>query len=89
MALGALRADILREVIARAARLAAPGAIVGIAIAAGLARMLRTLLLGVSPFDPLTYGGTAALLIAVCLFASFVPALRAASASPLDALRAD
>jgi macrolide transport system ATP-binding/permease protein len=89
MALGALRADILREVITRAARLAAPGAIVGIAIAAGLARLLRTLLLGVSPFDPLTYGGTAALLIAVCLFASFVPALRAASASPLDALRAD
>jgi len=43
----------------------------------------------VSPFDPLTYGGTAALLIAVCLFASFVPALQAASASPLDALRAD
>jgi putative ABC transport system permease protein len=89
MALGALRADILREVIARAARLAAPGAIVGIAIAAGLARLLRTLLLGVSPFDPLTYGGTAALLTAVCLFASFVPALRAASASPLVALRAD
>ena len=59
------------------------------AIAAGVARMLRTLLLGVSPFDPLTYGGTAVLLMAVCLLASFVPALRAASASPLEALRAD
>jgi predicted permease len=89
MALGALRADILREVVGRGARLAVPGALLGVAIAAGLATMLRTLLLGVSPFDPLTYGGTAGLLMTVCLIASFVPALRAATASPLDALRAD
>jgi ABC-type antimicrobial peptide transport system permease subunit len=47
------------------------------------------LLLGVSPFDPLTYGGTALLLVAICVLASFVPALRAATASPLEALRAD
>jgi len=89
MALGALRADILGEVVSRAARLAVPGALLGMAIAAGVASMLRTLLLGVSPFDPLTYGGTAVLLMAICLLASFAPALRAASASPLDALRAD
>jgi ABC-type lipoprotein release transport system permease subunit len=47
------------------------------------------MLLDVSPFDPFTYGGTAGALLMVCLLASFVPALRAASASPLDALRAD
>jgi putative ABC transport system permease protein len=89
MALGALRADILREVISRGARLAVPGALLGMAIAAGVARMLRMLFLDVSPFDPFTYGGTAVALLAVCLLASFVPALRAASASPLEALRAD
>ena len=89
MALGALRADILREVVLRAARLAVPGAVIGIAIAAGIASSLRTLLLGVSPFDPLTYGATATLLIAVCLLASFLPALRAVATRPLEALRAD
>jgi putative ABC transport system permease protein len=89
MALGALRADILREVVSRGACLAVPGALLGIAMAAGVAWMLRTLLLGVSPFDPLTYVGTALLLMAVCLLASFVPARRAATASPLEALRAE
>ncbi len=76
MALGALRADILREVLSRGASFAASGTILGLAIAAGLAQLLRTMLLGVSPFDPLTYGGTALLLLAVCLIASFVPARR-------------
>lgn len=89
MALGALSTDILREVVSRGARLAVPGALLGMAMAAGVAWMLRTLLLGVSPFDPLTYGGTALLLIVVCLLSSFVPARRAATASPLEALRAD
>ena len=89
MALGALRVDILREVLRRGARLAASGALLGVAIGAGVARLLRTMLLGVSPFDPVTYSLTALLLFGVCLLASFVPARRAATASPLDALRAD
>ena len=89
MALGALRADILREVVSRAARLAVPGALLGMALAAGVASLLRSLLLGVSPFDPLTYGFTALVLMTVCLVASSVPALRAATASPLETLRAD
>jgi putative ABC transport system permease protein len=89
VALGAFRADILREVVTGGLRRAIPGALLGMGMAAGVAMLLRTLLLGVSPFDPLTYGGTAALLLAVCVVASFVPAFRAASASPLDALRAD
>jgi len=47
------------------------------------------MLLDISPFDPLTYGVTAIVLIAVCLLASFVPARRAASVSPLESLRAE
>lgn len=89
MALGALRADILRDVLRRGAWLAVSGALLGVAIAAGVAQLLRAMLLGVSPFDPFTYGATALLLVTVCLLASFVPARRASAASPLDALRAD
>ncbi len=89
MALGALRVDILREVLRRGARLAASGALLGVAIGAGVAQLLRTMLLGVSPIDPFTYAATALLLFGVCLLASFVPARRAATSSPLDALRAD
>jgi putative ABC transport system permease protein len=89
LALGALRVDILREVIARGARLAVSGAVLGIAIAAAIAWMLRTLLLGVSRFDPATYAIIALVLLGVSLLASFVPARRATAASPLDALRAE
>jgi putative ABC transport system permease protein len=89
MALGAPRRGILRDVILRAAWLAGSGAVLGVAIAAGLTRTLRPMLLGVSPLDPIIYGRTALLLMAVCLVAALVPARRAAAASPLDALRAD
>ena len=66
-----------------------PGTIVGLASGAALAWSLRTMLLGVSPFDGVTYGRTAGLLVAVSLIAALVPARRAASGSQLDALRAD
>jgi predicted permease len=89
LALGALRADILREVLARGARLAVPGALLGIAIAAAVAWTLRTLLLGVSPFDPGTYAAIVLVLLGVSVLASFVPARRAVMSSPLDALRAE
>jgi ABC-type antimicrobial peptide transport system permease subunit len=89
LALGALRADILRDVIERSARLAIPGAVAGIALAATIAWSLRTLLIGVSPFDPPTYGFTTLVLLLVSLLAAFVPARHATTASPLDALRAE
>jgi putative ABC transport system permease protein len=89
IALGALRADILHDVAARAARLAVPGALLGVAIAAAVAWPLRMLFLGVSPFDPMTYGVTALVLVSISLLAAVLPARRAAGANPLDALRAD
>jgi predicted permease len=89
IALGARRADILHDVVARAARLAVPGALVGVAIAAAVAWPLRMLFLGVSPFDPMTYGVTALVLVSISLLAAILPARRAAGANPLDALRAD
>ena len=89
MALGGRRAHILRQVLSRGAWLVAPATLLGVAIAAALAWGLRTMLLGVSPFDPLTYGRTAGLLVMVSLVAALVPARRATSGDQLDALRAD
>jgi hypothetical protein len=64
MALGARRADIIGHVIARGGRFALLGIGIGVALAAALAYMLRTLLVGVSPFDPITHASVAGLLVA-------------------------
>ncbi|MGH7554838.1 MAG: FtsX-like permease family protein, partial [Longimicrobiales bacterium] len=89
MALGARSGDIIRDVLARGGRFALIGIGIGVVLAAGLAQLLKGLLLGVSPFDPVTYAVVAALLIVICLVASFVPARRATTVDPLVALRAD
>jgi putative ABC transport system permease protein len=89
MALGARASDIIREVLAQGGRFALIGIGVGIVLAAGLAQLLKGLLLGISPFDPATYAAVAGLLVAICLLASFVPARRATTVDPLIALRAE
>jgi putative ABC transport system permease protein len=89
IALGADRGAILRDVLGRAVRLAAFGIIGGAMLAALAAQGLSTLLLGVSPFDPLTYVVVSMFLVGVCLFASFIPARRATRVDPIVALRAE
>ena len=89
MALGARAADIIRDVLSQGARFAAVGIAIGIVLAAGTTKLFKGLLLGVSPFDPVTYSAVAALLCAICLVASFVPARRATTVDPLIALRAE
>ena len=89
MALGARAADIIRDVLVRGGRFALIGIAIGVLLAGALAQLLRTLLVGVSPFDPLTYAAVAFLLLTVSLLASFVPARRATTVDPLVALRAD
>ncbi|HLG55103.1 MAG TPA: ABC transporter permease [Vicinamibacterales bacterium] len=89
MALGARAADIIRDVLVRGGRTAVIGIAIGVVLAGALARMLRTLLVGVSPFDPLTYAAVAFLLVSICLVASFVPARRATVVDPIIALRGD
>jgi len=79
----------LRDVLGRAVRLAAFGIIGGAMLAALAAQGLSTLLLGVSPFDPLTYVVVSMFLVGVCLFASFIPARRATRVDPIVALRAE
>jgi len=87
MALGARRADVLRTVLAQGLRLASAGVVLGLAGALALTRVLSSLLYEVTCTDPMTFAGTAILLAAVALLASYLPARRAARIDPMVALR--
>jgi predicted permease len=87
LALGARREQVLRKILGESAWMAAAGCAAGLAAALGLARLMRSILYGVRPDDPLTYAGGALLLLAVALAATFLPARRAASIEPMTALR--
>jgi len=64
-----------------------PGLLVGIAAALAAFRVFSGMLVGVSPNDPLTLGGSALFLVAVTLLASYLPARRAVRIDPMTALR--
>lgn len=86
MALGATPGQVLVSVLGRASRVTGVGVIVGLAGATPLAGLLRGLLYGVSPLDPVVLGTLALFLPLVALLASFGPALRAARLNPVQAL---
>jgi predicted permease len=88
-ALGAGRREIVTLVVGQGARIAAAGLVVGVAAALGVAQLLRSQLLGVSPNDPWTFGAIALLLWGVALAATYLPARRAARVDPLVALRSE
>jgi ABC-type antimicrobial peptide transport system permease subunit len=77
MALGARPGDIVSGVLRQGAQLAIAGVIVGALVAYGLTRLLRAFLFGVSALDPVTFGGWSALLLALAMVASYLPARRA------------
>ncbi|MGA2098923.1 MAG: ABC transporter permease [Candidatus Acidiferrum sp.] len=87
IALGAQRGDVLRLVLGQGARMALLGVAIGIAAALVLTRLMSRLLFGVSPTDPLTFTWVAIVLMAVALAACYIPARRAMSVDPIDALR--
>lgn len=89
VALGAARRDVVALVVGRAMKLVAIGLVVGLAAAVGAGRLLRSQLVGVSPYDPLTFTGIALLLAAVAFAASAIPARRASRVDPLVALRSE
>jgi predicted permease len=89
LALGAQPGRIMRAVVAQGAAIAAVGLVVGLAGAYGLTWLLGDLLYDTPKFDVLTFLATAVMLFAVAMLASYLPARRAASVSPLECLRAE
>jgi len=89
MALGARGRDVLSMVVRQGAVLALIGVVIGIGVALGVTRSLSFFLFGVSPFDPLTFGAVAVVLLGAGLVATYFPARRATKVDPMIALRAE
>jgi predicted permease len=87
MALGANRQDVLRMITTQGMRLAAVGAGLGVLLSLALAKVLSSLLIGISGYDVTTFVIVPALLAAVALIACYLPARRATKVDPLVALR--
>ncbi|MGB6191261.1 MAG: FtsX-like permease family protein, partial [Terracidiphilus sp.] len=89
MALGAQRSPVYKLVMREAGRLTIAGIGIGILCSVGASLLMRKLLFGVQAWDIPTLAVVALMLSAASLAASFLPARRAASLSPTDALRAE
>jgi putative ABC transport system permease protein len=89
VALGATPRDVLRLVVGQGVRMAAAGLGLGLLVSLAATRLMRSMLFGVGPSDPLTLAAVLAVLGAVALLASYLPARRAARTDPLQALRAE
>jgi ABC-type antimicrobial peptide transport system permease subunit len=89
MALGAQRSRIARLVLVSGAKMALIGCALGVAGSLAISRLIASFLFDVSPTDPLIYLAAALIMMLMTLVASALPATRAASADPLDALRSN
>jgi len=89
MAVGAGRADIRRLVIGRTLVPVGLGMVAGVAASAAATGVMRSLLIGVEPTDPVTFAAGTLVLLVAALAAAYVPARRAATVDPIVALRHD
>jgi putative ABC transport system permease protein len=87
MALGANRRDVLRLVTGQGMRLAVFGVGIGLVLAIALAKVISSLLIGISSYDIATFAVVSGLLTFVALIACYLPARRATKVDPLVALR--
>lgn len=87
IAIGADRGHLLRRFLGRGLRLGAAGALVGLIVSLVIARLLTSLLYGVSPTDAVSFAGALALVTTIVLVASLIPAWRASRTDPISALR--
>ncbi len=89
IALGATRRSVHRLVLREGGRVIAIGLVAGLVIAAGAARVIRSVLFGLSPLDAPAFGAVALLLGVAAAVAVSIPAARAARVDPVTSLRAD
>lgn len=87
VALGASREKVFRLIVGGTVRLTAVGIAIGVLLAAGAMRLLSWLLIGLSPTDPLTFAGIAALMVAVSVGAGYIAARKGLSVDPVAVLK--
>jgi ABC-type antimicrobial peptide transport system permease subunit len=87
LALGAVPRQLLAMVLREASWLSAIAIAIGVGTSLLLGRVLESMLFGIAPDDPATVAGAALLLMMVAVAASWIPARRAASVEPMEALR--
>jgi predicted permease len=89
VALGAQQSELRRMFVNHALTLTAIGTAIGLAASAGLMRLMKSLLFGITPLDPFTYASVPVVLLIAALAASYLPARRAAAIDPVETLRAE
>jgi predicted permease len=89
MALGAARGDVFQQILQQGLRLTLIGLVVGLAVSFAFTRLLRGMLFGVGTADWFTFSAVSIALCVVALVACYVPARRAASVEPMQALRTE
>jgi ABC-type antimicrobial peptide transport system permease subunit len=89
IALGAQQKGLTAMVVRHGLLLAAVGVALGLAAAAGVTRIMSSMLFEIHPVDPITYAAVSVGLLAAAAAASYIPAHRASAVNPVDALRAE
>jgi ABC-type antimicrobial peptide transport system permease subunit len=89
LALGAQQRELKKMFVVSGLTLAGTGAGIGLIAAIALTRLMKSLLFGISPLDPLTYIAVPGFLAAAAVLASYLPARRAAAVDPVEALKAE
>ncbi len=87
LALGAMRWEIVSDIVKQSLFLVAAGSVAGLVTAALLTRFLRSFLFGISALDPLTFCTVPLMTLLLAMFAAMIPARRAASIDPMETLR--
>jgi predicted permease len=89
LALGAQQSELRRMFVRSGLALAGIGVSIGLVAAVALMRLMKSLLFGISPLDPLTYVAVPLVLVTAAVLASYLPARRAAAVDPVEALKAE
>jgi putative ABC transport system permease protein len=89
LALGAQQEQLRRMFVRHGLVLAGIGVAIGLVAAVGLMQLMKSLLFGISPLDPVTYATVPLVLVSAAVLASYLPARRAAAVDPVEALRVE